>query len=378
MAKAIYAFSGDPITFGHMDVINRASKVFDHLIVGIGVNPDKKYMFSLEDRMNMAKKAVAKNKNVEIVQFSGLLVDYAFQKGVDVIVKGVRDVKDLEYERVLAQAGETQVEGIDTHLLFAKPEHQHVSSSVVKALQKENGDISKYVPVFVKQKLEEKISGQYVVGITGGIACGKSFVSEQFVEYGKQSGVEVHNIDFDKIGHDVIGKSNEPAYEKVKKNIINYFGEDIKNSDGSINRNSLGKIVFGDKTKLQALEEMMWPAMMVKLRQEMYGKKGIILLNAALIAEKNLGYLSNNNVVLVDADKDTQIKRMMSRDYSADEVKKRLDNQYTNQQKKEILERAIEKDDSGKVWVINNSEGAGIDYLQCKFKEILSDIEYKI
>ena len=172
--KAMYAFSGDPITYGHIDIIARASSAFDHVVAGIGANPDKKYMFNLEERTEMAKRSLTRFKNVEVASFQGLLVDYAYEQGIEVIVKGVRNAADFDYENVLHEVGVSQKLGIDTHILFARPELAHVSSSAVKSIQKEQGLIHEYVPLYVKQCLEARMSEQYIVGVTGEIGAGKS------------------------------------------------------------------------------------------------------------------------------------------------------------------------------------------------------------
>jgi pantetheine-phosphate adenylyltransferase len=126
--KAIYAFSGDPITFGHIDIIERAAKVFTKVLVCIGSNPDKKYMFTLEQRLQMAQDALSSIKNVDVKSFSGLLVDFAFEQNISVIIKGVRNTTDFEYENTLHAVGESQKLGIETFILFAKPQLAHVSS----------------------------------------------------------------------------------------------------------------------------------------------------------------------------------------------------------------------------------------------------------
>lgn len=159
MKRAIYAASLDPITFGHIDIIERAVQMFDELVVAIGANPDKKYMFSLEERVDMARYSLAHIHNVRVTSFSGLLVDFAYEQRADAIVKGVRDVKDFSYEQLLHQVGVSQKLGIETILLFARKDLEHVSSSVVKAIQKEQGFIHEYVPLCVKQRLEERMSG---------------------------------------------------------------------------------------------------------------------------------------------------------------------------------------------------------------------------
>ena len=186
MKRAIYAFSGDPITYGHIDIIKRALKGFDEIVVAIGVNPDKKYMFSLDERKEMAEKSLAGIPSTKVVSFEGLLVDYAYENDIPVIIKGIRDQVDTDYEKIIHQVGESQELDIETYILFARPELSHISSSTVKAIQKEHGRIEKYVPLYVKQCLEAKMSGQYIVGITGEIGAGKSYVSEKFIQLGKE------------------------------------------------------------------------------------------------------------------------------------------------------------------------------------------------
>src|SRR6478735_5475633 len=98
MNRAIYAFSGDPITFGHLDIIERAAKIFDELIVAIGVNPSKKYLFTLEERAQMAKAATAHIPNSKVIYFYGLLVDYAYENNISTIIRGLRNSEDFNFE----------------------------------------------------------------------------------------------------------------------------------------------------------------------------------------------------------------------------------------------------------------------------------------
>ena len=202
MSRAIYAFSGDPITLGHIDIIKRAVNVFDELIVGIGFNPNKKYLFSLEERKTIAKKALADIKNVEVISFRGLLVDYAYENNIPTIIRGIRNSEDFNFELMLFQIGKSQKMKIDTFFIPARQELAHISSSAAKELQVEQGLIHEYVPLYTKQKIEEKLSHQYILGITGEIGVGKLYVCEKLEELGKEAGINVHTIDIDRIGHD--------------------------------------------------------------------------------------------------------------------------------------------------------------------------------
>jgi len=376
--KAMYAFSGDPITYGHIDIIARASSAFDNVIAGIGANPDKKYMFSLEERTEMAKKSLAKFKNVEVVPFQGLLVDYAYEQGIEVIVKGVRNAADFDYENVLHQVGESQKLGIDTHILFARPELAHISSSAVKSIQKEQGLVHEYVPLYVKQCLEARMSGQYIVGITGEIGAGKSYVSQKFVELGKNKGISVYDIELDHIGHQILGELKQPRYEEVREQIAEAFGKQVRRSDGTIDRKNLGEIVFNDSNALNKLNQIMSTPLLVRLRRELYGKKGLILFDAALIAESNLAYLCNNNVALIYADKQTQESRLGSRGLSAEQMKRRLGGQFDFQGKKSRLEQAIGRDNQGKIWIVENSQSVDTKgNIERIFETIVSELGVK-
>ncbi len=371
MTKAIYAFSGDPIHYGHLDIIQRAAAVFDEVIVAIGVNPDKKYLFSLEERLAMAKRAIMAISPAHASSFQGLLVDYAYEQGANVIVKGVRDGKDFEYERHLHQVGESQKLGIDTFLLPAKRETAHISSSIVKALQQEQGLIHEYVPLHVKQCLEATLTGQYIVGVTGEIGSGKSYICERFVEEGRKEGLSVHHIELDHIGHEILATLPEPSYQKVREEIGKTFGPAVQNSDGTINRKVLGELVFGDADKLKELNKIMYTPLLTRLRRELYGKKGIILINAALLAESQLTYLCNNNVLFVKIDKETQRARLEGRGLSPEQIQHRLNSQYTFGGKyDELLLQIASHHQQGQAWILDNSKNAAPEQIRKSFLKI--------
>lgn len=378
MKKALYAFSGDPVTYGHIDIIKRAAGVFDNVLVGIGTNPEKQYLFSLEERLEMARRSLANINNVEVCSFKGLLVDFAYEKGIPVVIKGVRDEKDLDYEMMLHEIGESQKLGVDAFLLPAKPELAHISSSAVRVVQKEQGLVHEYVPLYVKQCLEAKISGQYIVGITGEVGVGKTYVSKKFEELGKARDISVHSIELDKIGHQILEDLTEQKYQEIRDTITKTFGDGIKLQDGKINRKVLGEIVFSDKNQLDKLNEIMYTPLIVRLRRELYGKKGLILFDAALIAESGMTYLCNNNVVLVTADKQSQKRRLIEiRNLTSEQIERRLASQYSFEQKREKLNEAVEKEKQGKVWIIDNSDNIREEGIKDAFEYIINELRVK-
>ncbi len=373
ITTAVYAFSGDPITFGHLDIIRRAAQLFDQLIVGIGINPEKDYLFSLEERTQLARQSLQQLPNVQVKSFTGLLVDFAFEHHAQVIVKGVRNPTDFEYENNLCRMSDSQDLGIDTIFFIAKPELAHVSSSAVKQLQKEQGLIDQYVPLNVKQALEAKMSGQYLVGLTGEIGAGKSYVAKQFIKLGQKQGLKVHNIELDQLVHQIYQELDQPGYQALRKRLAQTFGQQIQNQDGTISRQKLGQIVFASQPKLEQLNQILHQPLMVRLRKSLYQKQGLILLNAALIAEAQMTALVNNHVCLVKTDQQTQLERLKERDLGKKQIDRRLASQYSYAQKKELLEAKVKQSGFGQIWEIDN---AGVQANQEIFKQFEKIIDY--
>lgn len=158
MKTAIYPGSFDPITFGHLDVIERTSVTFDKLIVGVMFNPKKKPMFSQEERVDLIKKSVERLSNVEVVTFSGLLVDYMKSNHIDAIVKGMRNFTDFEYEYKQAELNRRLDKRAETYFIMTDSKYAIVSSSMVKELAEFHGPIDDFVPQHVKEAVLSKIS----------------------------------------------------------------------------------------------------------------------------------------------------------------------------------------------------------------------------
>lgn len=146
MGIAIYPGSFDPVTFGHLDIIERSSKMFDKIIVGVLDNNSKSPLFSVQERVNMLNEVTKSLKNVEVRSFRGLLVDFAEQTGANVIVRGLRAITDFEYELQMAQTNHIMKKDIDTIFLTTSLEYAYLSSSTVKEVAKWGGNITKFVP----------------------------------------------------------------------------------------------------------------------------------------------------------------------------------------------------------------------------------------
>jgi pantetheine-phosphate adenylyltransferase len=146
----------DPVTHGHLDIIGRAAGLFEHVVAAVVQNPAKEPLFSVEERVTMLKEAVSELPNVEIDSFSGLLVDYARDKGIPIVVKGLRAVSDYDSELQMAQMNH-RLSGLETCLMATNPSWSFLSSSLVKEVVRFGGDVSGLVPDHVRLALEEKL-----------------------------------------------------------------------------------------------------------------------------------------------------------------------------------------------------------------------------
>ncbi|MCB6994465.1 pantetheine-phosphate adenylyltransferase [bacterium 210820-DFI.6.37] len=155
--KALYTGSFDPLTNGHLDIITRASKLYDRLVIGVIVNPSKKSLFSLEEREEMIRGVTAGLPNVEVDHFSGLLADYVNAKEFNVVVRGLRGTSDFEYEIQMAQMNARLFrENVETVFLMTDPDCSFVSSSMIKEVHSLGGSVDGLIPEIILEYMNKK------------------------------------------------------------------------------------------------------------------------------------------------------------------------------------------------------------------------------
>ncbi len=156
MKKAICPGSFDPITNGHIDIIKRAAALFDEVTVLVVTNPDKKCVFSPEERCSLIRKALEGTDGVKVDSFSGLLADYVSQNGISAIVKGIRSSSDFEYEFQMALANRSLAPTAETVFITADPQNMYVSSSLIRQIAGFGGDVSDFVPKNIVEEIEKR------------------------------------------------------------------------------------------------------------------------------------------------------------------------------------------------------------------------------
>lgn len=157
MRKAIYAGTFDPVTKGHLDVVERGSRIFDELIVAVADNPSKKSIFSRQERVRHIRKLVTKYPNVRVDTFKGLLIDYVRTQDTNIILRGIRTVSDFEYEFQMALTNRALAPDIETVFVMACEKYSYISSRLIRETVELGADVSMFVPSEVQAELRRKI-----------------------------------------------------------------------------------------------------------------------------------------------------------------------------------------------------------------------------
>jgi pantetheine-phosphate adenylyltransferase len=157
LRRAVCPGSFDPATFGHVDIVRRASRLFDEVIVAVGTNVSKNRLFDADERITMMRRACADLSNVSVEGFTGLVTTFCAERDVDAIVKGLRAASDFDYELQMAQMN-SSLTGVETVFIPTSPERGFVSSSLVKEVAGFGGDVSSFVPAFVHDLLKERLA----------------------------------------------------------------------------------------------------------------------------------------------------------------------------------------------------------------------------
>lgn len=153
MKVAVFPGSFDPITIGHVDLVNRAVPLFDKIIVAVGINNQKQYLYSLEKRIEWLNDTFKNHSNVEVSSFEGLTVNYCKSINARYLLRGLRQASDFDYEKTISQLNSIIGDDLETIFFISRPELSHISSTIVREIIKGNGDVSKFVPEVIANEL---------------------------------------------------------------------------------------------------------------------------------------------------------------------------------------------------------------------------------
>ncbi|RME54507.1 dephospho-CoA kinase [Candidatus Woesearchaeota archaeon] len=332
MQRTFFPVSADPITNWEVNAVNKLKQKFDKVVVGIENN--ETYTFTLEERLDMAKKCLT---DVEIVTVKGYPEDFAAENNMHVLAVAYRHYDEHKWERIK----KCYSLGLDVFIQTGDYLLERITTDYVKTLQQDYKDVVKFVPLYVKQKLEEKISKQYIIGVTGEIASGKTFLCNELNDLARLNSVRYHHVNLDVVAKNVLYANKQ----LIGKTFGTYLVE-----NGRLNVKKLAEIVFSDKMQLEKLNTVMKDPILKEIKKELKTKQGIITLDGALIVDHNITYLCNNNVVLINVDRATQEERLKQRGLTKSQAVARLNSQDCFKLKKFKLEEKIKKDNYGKIF----------------------------
>lgn len=353
MPNAIYPLSADPITNGHLDVIFRARKIFDNLIVAVGNNYAKNYTFSLSERKEMVTRVLKNFSNIRVIGFEGLLTDLAKQENINFIVRGFRNSNDYLHELNLYQNYLSQNPNLEFINLFSS--NNFISSTAVKEMIIAGGEIHQSVGILVKSALEKKLKKQFLIGISGGVGTGKSTVAKILVQELQAKNIPAQTIDLDILGHEVLETKN-PSEIEVKQKIVTKFGSSILDSNQSIDRSKLAQKAFLDKQNLKFLTDLIHPLVLLKLRQKLQNQTGVIFVESGIWEEYELSYICNHTMVLLESSPQKVSQRLLKKGLSSTDIEQRIANQLDYNSKKSVLQNLIQKDDYGTIWDLKTDQ----------------------
>lgn len=366
MKKAIYALSADPITKGHLSLIERASKMFDQLVVAIGNNDKKKYLFTSEERLSITEQSLKtldlSGCDVHAAVFSGSLANFAFENDINVVVRGIRNAKDFQEEQDLANINKTLNNGLETCFILTEANQSSVSSSAAKEIIRNGHFADDFLTLHSKSKLQNKINNQRFIGITGLMGSGKSFISEQLDKMSEgMSDIRIHNLDLDLLCNEVYDLDNL-KFEKQRKMIIDIFG--------SLDKRMISDTIFSSKVHLDLLNDIFKPVIEYQVQKHSENKKGIILINGATIV--SMGFLSslcNNNILMVKSDIKTRYNRCNEKRNIPNEIIEKRDQSMLSYEEQEaMILKKITKDKFGFLKTIENNGN------KINFKTLINEI----
>jgi len=337
--------SFDPWQSGHQSTViaflKLHSKTMLYIVIGVNEEKENDYTFSTEEKVFLIKQSIPAEytERVKVVPYTGIIANLFYEQNINMFVKGARDSGDFEYESWVAEVN-SKFAGNPTTLIIPQtnPELLKVSSSNLKSFINLGLDAKDFAPALTREALQMRMKGQLIIGVTGGIASGKTTFAETLQKFSEENGTSedmpVYHIGLDELGKVVYNNNPIPKFLAIRKQINKEFGNELLKKDASIDTQKLGNIVFSSKKKLDRLMEIILDPILYLLRRKLDELgRGIFLIEGANLVEENLTHLVNENIVLVQVDKSTQRERLIAKGFNDNQTTKRIKFQLKNKER---------------------------------------------
>lgn len=359
---AVLAGTLDPFHEGH----NWTVKAFLNnvpnscLYIVIGANEDKegKQTFSIKERIFLIEQTIPKKykKRIRIVPYSKIIANYLYEQDIQLFVKGARDERDFKDEAWIAKVNSMFSGNPETFIILqTNPLLVNASSSNLKNFTRWYMDakhFAHFAPAITREALQMKLNGQLLVGAIGGMGSGKTTVASEIQRISEENGenekIPIRHISLDNLGKIIYSNDPTPKFLKIRKLVAKRFekeairkfgkGASLLNKDTSIDAYKLGVIAFSSNGILKELTNMVIEPILFLLQKKLEGSgEGIFIIEGANMVEQNLTHLVNENIILFEISKATQEERLRAKDYSQEQIDRRIGFQLSNEERLEII-----------------------------------------
>ncbi len=379
------------MTYGHEEMIEDIATDYDEVIVGIGINPNKSAEFSLAELESNARHILRRIPNVRVISYSGLFTNFLVKHEVDAVVRGIRSGEEfkeqLAYERFADNQYRKLVKGnngqpvkwFSTYYKSSRDGSEFISSSTVKDILKDNGDAEGYAPTSTIAQIQARLFHRYSYGVTGVSGAGKTTVCREFKNIAAALCIPLHHVNIDELAREILTTAQDDSYKTFRQELFERYGEGVVVRDDlngiMIDSSPLGKILFDKPEEMDWYNGRMRPLLLGHLCDKTRTLKGIQLLDSWFF-EAGLTHLANHNVLVVDADMETRKERLSKRQgLSEEQVERRAQSQYTTENKKAHIQKAIDAADYGSLRELINDKHTTYKDIKTAFYNMLEDID---
>ncbi|EKE28223.1 MAG: pantetheine-phosphate adenylyltransferase [uncultured bacterium (gcode 4)] len=346
--EVLYPGSFDPFTTWHVSVIRKQLKTSkgDMVTVLVAINPDKKWTFTTEEKVFLIEKSLPEDirNKVKVVTYAWVVADYQYLHNISTVIKWLRDSKDLSYELEIAEAS-TRFSGEVNTIFLPQTDNtlSNVSSSYLKKLVFYWWDVRGFADPMIIEALRMKFTNKWIVWVTWSIGSGKTTFCNNLVEESSKNELKVHYINMDQLGREIHTRTDFPLFARIRKKIADKFWYWALNADGTTNRQKLWEFVFSSKQRLDGLMDIMLEPMLFLLRgklEKLDSWDWIVLVEWAILTERKLTYLFDENMIDISIPQDLQYQRVGKRDnLTIEQIGRRLSTQLSNEDRADVISR---------------------------------------